>query len=315
MPVEDLALRVLDRLATTPSDRLGALLSREVFINAEVTQTEVARRRQPGIPSVTRSEEALLLQPELARAYAEAWDYCLARGWLAAEPQRPRFVFVTRLGQERLHEYRTANGASVHAAADGERESAAYDLSPHDDAAEAEPRAVPALAVPSIAAERFVAAVGDDHTLFLFDGERLRPIDELSFFALGGTRGAVKRLQRDALARRPLGPPLSKTFDDGTLVKGSADPIYVIERGRKRWVPDMETLAALSKKQPYRLISDEALDLLPDGPPVPSVTAKNQLRSPLFGRLRRLPPTVSFAADLVTVGGALAGIAKLAGLW
>jgi hypothetical protein len=160
-----------------------------------------------------------------------------------------------------------------------------------------------------------VAKVGDDRTRFLFDGEQLRPVDELSFFALGGATRTIEHLTQTELERLPAGPPLSKMFDDGTLVKGSADPIYVIELGRKRWVPDMETLAALSKKHPYKLISDEALDRIPDGAPMPSVTAKSQLRSPLFGRLRRIPATVAFAADLVTVGGAVAGIAKLAGLW
>jgi hypothetical protein len=318
MPVEDLALRALDRLATTPADRLGALLTRDGFINTEVTQTEAARRRRPGIPTVTRSEEALALHPQLARAYAEAWDLCLARGWLAEEPQRPHSVFVTRLGEQRLREYRAESDvpASQRARA-REHEGSSPGRGAPDQRSEA--AAAPITSPPvtaTMAANTFAAALDDDTSLFLFDGELLHPVDEVTFFALGGTRGTVGRLTREEFEQVRLGPALAKMFDDGTLVKGSADPIYVIEHGRKRWVPDMETLAALSKKQPYRVISDHALDRLADGPPVPSVTAKERFRSPLFGRLERIPSTVAFAADLVTVGGAVAGVVtKLAGLW
>lgn len=150
--------------------------------------------------------------------------------------------------------------------------------------------------------------------LFFFDGEQARPIDELTLFALGGSELSLHRIARDRLASLSIGPPLSRTFEDGTLIKGSDDPIYVVADGRKRWIPDMETLAAYSKRQPYRIISDAALAQVPDGAPVPSVTA-HRLRSPLFGRLRWLPPTVGFAADLATVGATVGGIAKLLGLW
>lgn len=106
MPVDELALRVLDRLANTPNDPYDSLLRRASFVNREVTEYEGRRRHVDNLTTVTTSDEALVRHPALARAYGEAWDLAVARGWLADDPQRPGSVYVTGRGEQALAAYR-----------------------------------------------------------------------------------------------------------------------------------------------------------------------------------------------------------------
>jgi hypothetical protein len=107
LPVEDLARHVLDRVASTPPDRFGGPLTRNGFINAEVTDAVAAERARPNRVTQTTSQEARELRPELVHAYAEAWDHCERQGWLAGDPGRPGAVFITRRGNQTLADYRS----------------------------------------------------------------------------------------------------------------------------------------------------------------------------------------------------------------
>jgi len=98
------------------------------------------------------SDEALAAEPDLARAWGEAWDHCLRQGWLAEDPARPPFVYVTNEGKSALLGYR-----NVAASAPAERGStAAVAAEPEKEAAlpasGAEPTATKPLSVPDGAA-------------------------------------------------------------------------------------------------------------------------------------------------------------------
>ncbi len=110
--VEELALRLLDRMATAPDDPSHSLFRRDLFIERELIEHELHRRQQSGATTVTHSAEALDLHPELAGAWSEAWDYAVRRRWIGDDVTRCGFVRVTKVGQERLARYR-AGDASV----------------------------------------------------------------------------------------------------------------------------------------------------------------------------------------------------------
>lgn len=116
LSVQDLALRILDRLDVTPDDPFHSLFSRRSFVERVVTEYETGLRRIPGQMTVTHSDTALARHPELAKAYGEAWDYAVRQGWLADDPSRRGFVYVTRAGEDALEDYR--DDADVEAAAE-----------------------------------------------------------------------------------------------------------------------------------------------------------------------------------------------------
>jgi hypothetical protein len=111
LDVDDLALRILDRLDTTPT--LGILASRKGFIHREASEAQVADLRRPGRPTVVRSEDAVADNPDLARAYGEAWDHAVRQGWIADDPVAPGRVYVTSTGDKRLAEYRRSAPSST----------------------------------------------------------------------------------------------------------------------------------------------------------------------------------------------------------
>lgn len=156
LPLRERALRLLDRLDVTPDDPMNSLLRKDWFVNREVSEAVIQRRRRAGMRGTTAvsSDEALAAEPELARAWGEAWDYCLRQGWLADDPARPPFVYVTNEGKSALLGYRdatasapAAQGPTAAAAAEPEKEAAL-------PASEAEPTATPPLSVADPAAAR-----------------------------------------------------------------------------------------------------------------------------------------------------------------
>jgi hypothetical protein len=148
LPVEQLALRVLDRLWSTPADRVGDLLRQEAFVAQEVAQAEVSVRRRPGQVTIVDGRAAMAEQRTLARAYSEAWDYATRQGWLAQDPARPGFSFLTRSGEDRVRAYREHDASmppadrTVGAAGDSSSTAGASPRggSEHRDATAQEPR-------------------------------------------------------------------------------------------------------------------------------------------------------------------------------
>lgn len=161
----------------------------------------------------------------------------------------------------------------------------------------------------------------NDGRLYLFADDALHPTDEVTLFAMGANERQIVEILPAQVAKLGVGDPVGKMFPNGTLVKATGDAVFQIEDGHKRWVPDIQTFGALSHGQNvYKQISDVALDAIPDGPPVPSVRSVSAAkpeprRSPLFGRLKFVPPTVGFLADIVVVVSALGGLAKLLHVW
>jgi hypothetical protein len=113
MPVEELALRLLDRLEVTRDDQQHSLLRKDWFVNGEVTRYVAGRRHIDGVMRMTRSEDALAAEPQLARAWSEAWDLAVREGWLADDPARRPYVYVTGRGRKALSSYRGGSKPST----------------------------------------------------------------------------------------------------------------------------------------------------------------------------------------------------------
>ena len=80
----------------------------------------------------------------------------------------------------------------------------------------------------------------------------------------------------------PPEKPSLPGYRDGILLKGSQPRVYVIEDGKKRHIPDPATFTHMGFSwHAIRQISDEVLQQIPDGQPLPSVkTQKSKLPTP-----------------------------------
>jgi hypothetical protein len=113
MPVDELALRLLDRLELTADDPMHSLLRKDWFVNGEVTRYVSERRRVDGAMTATHSDEALAAEPELARAWSEAWGLAVREGWVADDPARGGCLYVTSRGRDALGLYRNRSDVSA----------------------------------------------------------------------------------------------------------------------------------------------------------------------------------------------------------
>jgi hypothetical protein len=59
-------------------------------------------------------------------------------------------------------------------------------------------------------------------------------------------------------------------YANGTLVKGSGPAVYLVEEGRRRWVPNPETLETIGSWENILTITDAELFSIPLGIPLPS---------------------------------------------
>src|SRR5689334_18357358 len=64
--------------------------------------------------------------------------------------------------------------------------------------------------------------------------------DPQTFNYMGLDWGAVQTIPPVIWATIPLGPPFPSR-SDGMLLKGSAAPVYVMQNGQRRWIPDPTT--------------------------------------------------------------------------
>jgi hypothetical protein len=68
-----------------------------------------------------------------------------------------------------------------------------------------------------------------------------------------------------------MAPPTTPLPNDGSLLRGTASAsVYRMQSGRRRLVPDSETLGFLSAATPIQTLSDADLAKIPDGVPLPS---------------------------------------------
>jgi hypothetical protein len=78
-----------------------------------------------------------------------------------------------------------------------------------------------------------------------------------------------------ASAPAPSAPPLpTASWRDGTLLRARGnDRVYVIENGRRRWVPDEPTFRARGYSFAAVIEVDrQQLNAVPEGPPLPRVS-------------------------------------------
>jgi len=100
----------------------------------------------------------------------------------------------------------------------------------------------------------------------IIDGTRRHIVDWDTFLNLGYQQSQI--IPCDADNSDPEGAPITRLF------KGSDAPIYWLENGRRRHIPDMDTFAALGfRTSDVSDIPDDLLSLWTLGTPLPSLSA------------------------------------------
>ncbi len=115
-------------------------------------------------------------------------------------------------------------------------------------------------------AEPLVCQISGPEVYLAFAGERHHIVDWETFLNLGFRQDQIRPC--GVSAAYPAGAPLTR------LLKGSGDPVYWMENGRRRHIPDMETFRALGlHEQDITVVADDLLALWPAGAPMPAQTA------------------------------------------
>jgi hypothetical protein len=122
------------------------------------------------------------------------------------------------------------------------------------------------------AAERLRAELpikGSGPEVFLVVAGKRRWIpDEITFDALGLDWQAIRTVSDQRLNGIPRGEDYPSL--PGKLLKGSSTEVFLLERGKRRWIPDEATFNAMGLDwQAVRVISDELLNSIPRGPDYP----------------------------------------------
>jgi len=106
----------------------------------------------------------------------------------------------------------------------------------------------------------------DDPKVYLVIGEERRHIvDWDTYLNLGFTQEQI--IPCGAMADYAEGAPITR------LLKGSGDPVYWMEAGRRRHIPNMETFFALGLQvEDIATVPDDVLSSWPLGTALPSVT-------------------------------------------
>jgi hypothetical protein len=92
-----------------------------------------------------------------------------------------------------------------------------------------------------------------------------------------GVSNQVKSVSDSVLDSLPLGAQIP-ALDSPLIVKATSGQIFVLEAGKRRYIPNPQTFDALHyTKTQLRAVPDDVADAIPLGPPIPSAaaTAKN----------------------------------------
>ena len=146
---------------------------------------------------------------------------------------------------------------------------------------------------------------GSGPEVFVISGGARRWVPDPPTLLCIGDWGSVLALPDAFLARIPRGPDLPSRAD-GTLLRGSGPKVFVMERCRRRWVPDPDTLNTLGGPAAVRAVSDADLALVTEGFPLPSAVPTLPLPSS-----DATPPTVLL--DAWFDSGRAATVADLVG--
>jgi hypothetical protein len=106
-------------------------------------------------------------------------------------------------------------------------------------------------------------------------GEKRHAVNAETFLGCGYFADAILTVPDSLLGSTPTGPPLDEgscprlTFDDGTLLRGSAPDVYVMEGGEKRYAVSVEVFLSCGYRGGnVNTIADSTLEAIPDGPPL-----------------------------------------------
>jgi hypothetical protein len=93
--------------------------------------------------------------------------------------------------------------------------------------------------------------------------------DPQTFNYMGLDWGAINIISDADWAAIPAGPPLPSR-SDGTLLKGSTDPVYVMQNGQRHWIPDPTTFNLMGYSwSAIQVVADNDLNAIPLGAEVP----------------------------------------------
>ncbi|MBZ5523583.1 MAG: hypothetical protein LAP21_15220 [Acidobacteriia bacterium] len=96
-----------------------------------------------------------------------------------------------------------------------------------------------------------------------------------------------------ATATNFIGPMIPVSYPDGTLIKGSGDPVSLISGGMRRWIPDPATFNAMGFSWgAIQTVSDAVYNSIPAGPQFPSVTQNQPVPLPVTPAATALPATI-----------------------
>ena len=111
------------------------------------------------------------------------------------------------------------------------------------------------------------------------------------------TRAAARDSYVTFSAAAPTSPPTQPQAPypqqyEGALVKGSPDPVWLLQGGQRRWVPNPDTLNYLQRNgHPYYTFSDNDINRIPRGSDIPAVQAPVPQPQPQPQPPTPVPPT------------------------
>jgi hypothetical protein len=112
-----------------------------------------------------------------------------------------------------------------------------------------------------------------DTKIYLISGGKRHYIQTPGTVQALGVAAQVKDASDAVINSVPLGdalPPLTTN----AIQKPSTGEVFVLEAGKRRYVPDPETLAALHLTDKIHSIADGAADMIPLGAPLPHTANK-----------------------------------------
>ena len=88
-----------------------------------------------------------------------------------------------------------------------------------------------------------------------------------------GVAGSIVHEPDAAIDSVPLGDPIP-SLPGKVIQKARTGEVFVLEAGKRRWVPDVETLKAMHLSDQVHGVADAAVDVIPLGPPLPHMKAE-----------------------------------------
>jgi hypothetical protein len=130
------------------------------------------------------------------------------------------------------------------------------------------PRPIPAAVPVNFPDGTLLKASGPEVDIMQGHERRWIP-DPDTFTYMGLNWGAVRVIADDVWNSIPAGPALPSRMN-GTLLKGSGPPVYVMQNGMRHWIPDPATFAAMGYSWTnVQTVADADLTAIPLGNQVP----------------------------------------------